>query len=399
VRLRQPASVRPDTRPDEAAEWAAPETTPLGLYLHVPFCTALCPYCTFPRGLYDASLARRYVAALAEEIRRAGDGSLVDTIYFGGGTPSLLAPDEVACLLETCREAFRVAPEAEITLEANPDTLDLTRLAGYRAAGVNRLSVGAQSFRDEELQRLGRQHTAARTVAAVQAAREAGFDNLNVDLIGWLPGQRLADWLESIEALVALAPEHASLYLLELYPHVPLAAQMARAGWGRADEDEAAEMYLQGLARLDAVGYEQYEISNVARPGRRARHNLKYWTGGAWIGFGAGAHSTRTGRRWRNVAAVEAYLQRIEAGVGAAVERQRLSLADQLAERLIMGLRLVEGVDLAEIAARYGVDVWARFGADLAPFLDLGLLVREGARLRLTRSGMLVANEIMRVFL
>lgn len=377
----------------------SPETTaPLGLYLHIPFCRALCPYCTFPRGLYDADLKRRYVAALAEEIRRAGDGSDVDTIYFGGGTPSLLEPEELARLLATCRAAFRVASDAEITLEANPEGVDVRRLAAYRAVGVTRLSLGVQSFRDEELQRIGRDHTAAQAVAAVEAAREAGFDNLSLDLMLWLPGQRLADWLESVETLVALAPEHASLYLLELYPHVPLAATMARAGWSRASEDEAADMYLQGLARLDEAGYEQYEISNVARHGRRARHNLKYWTGGAWLGFGCGAHSTRHDLRWSNVSTVEHYVRRIEAGQDAVAERQRLTVTDRLVEALVMGLRLTEGVDLTDIARRYGVDVEARFGADLAPFFEAGLLVRAGTRWRLTRQGMLLANEVMRVF-
>lgn len=375
------------------------ETTPLGLYLHVPFCTSLCPYCTFPRGLYDPDLKRRYVDALEREIRLAGDGSDADTIYFGGGTPSLLDPDEVARLLETCRAGFRVAPDTEVTLEANPEGLDRARLAAYRAAGVNRLSLGVQSFRDEDLRRLGRRHTAADTVAAFDAARAAGFDNVSVDLMLWLPGQRLADWLESVEAVVRLAPDHVSLYLLELYPHVPLAIEMARAGWSRADDEEAAAMYLEGLARLDAAGFEQYEISNVARAGRRARHNLKYWSGGAWIGFGCGAHSTRGAMRWHNVSAVESYLRRVEAGADPVAERQCLTPADRLAEHLILGLRLVEGVDLAEVAVRYGVDVWARFGPELAPFLETGLLTRDEERLRLTRQGMLLANEVMRVFL
>src|SRR5450759_4808863 len=255
----------------------------LGLYLHVPFCAAICNYCNFNRGLLDADLRRRYVASLVREIRaenaglpstvlrpaparatpapaRATLGRAADTIYFGGGTPSLLDPAEIAGAIQACREAFEVAPGAEVTMEANPETVTPDRLAAYRAAGVNRLSFGVQSFRDIELHRLGRLYDAARARAAVADARAAGFDNLSLDLMLWLPGQSRHDVGTSVEELIALYPEHASLYLLEIYPNAPLEDEMARAGWSQAPDDDAADMYLDAMERLESAGYEQYEI-------------------------------------------------------------------------------------------------------------------------------------------
>ena len=277
----------------------------LGLYVHIPFCSAICNYCNFNRGLFDAALKERYVAALLAEIAEAGDGSPADTIYFGGGTPSLLEPFEVRAIIEKCRQAWDVASDAEITLEANPETATPERLAGLRAAGVNRLSIGVQSFSDTELRRLSRLHSADKATAAFRAARVAGFDNISLDLMMWLPEQSVPQWLESVDALIELGPEHASMYLLEIYPNAPLRDAMARGAWSVAPEDDAAEMYLSGLDRMDSAGYVQYEISNVARPGRESRHNLKYWTDGEWLGFGCGAHSTRRGVRWKNRAATE----------------------------------------------------------------------------------------------
>jgi oxygen-independent coproporphyrinogen-3 oxidase len=369
-----------------------------GLYLHVPFCASICHYCNFNRGVFDAALKARYVAALEREIRAAGDGRAADTIYFGGGTPSLLEPAEIGRLVAACRGAFAVAADAEVTLEANPETVTAGRLAAFREAGVSRLSFGVQSFDDAELKALGRAHDAARARAAVAEARAAGFDNLSLDLMMWLPGQRLEGWQASVEALVALGPEHASLYLLELYPNAPLREEMARAGTSQAPDEDAADMYLWALDRLDLAGYEHYEISNVAKPGRRSRHNLKYWTGGSWLGFGCGAHSTADGARWHNIAATPDYVAVVEEGGSPAVGRRALDRAERLEERLFTGLRLADGVDLAGVDDEFGTDVWAAYGDALAPYLEAGAVVRNFGRLALTRSGMLVANEVLSVF-
>jgi len=373
---------------------------PLGLYIHIPFCSAICNYCNFNRGLFDALQKARYVQALLSEITRAGEAGKVsaDTIYFGGGTPSLLEPAEVARIIDACREAFDVASGAEVTLEANPESVDEARLAAFRHAGVNRLSFGVQSFREEELRRLSRLHTVERATLAVTEARRAGFDNLSLDLMMWLPEQRLDQWLRSVDAAIALGPEHLSLYLLEVYPNAPLREDMARARWSQAPDDDAASMYMEAMERLDAAGLEQYEISNVAKPGRQSRHNLKYWTDGEWLGFGCGAHSTRDGVRTKNVSATEDYLACIAGGLTAALEIRRMSGDERLGDALFTGLRLAEGLNLEAIRERYGVDVWQRYGAELADHVDAGLVRREGNRLRLTRQGMLLAHEVMAVF-
>jgi oxygen-independent coproporphyrinogen-3 oxidase len=375
----------------------------LGLYIHIPFCSAICNYCNFNRGLFDADLKAQYVEALVGEIEGAGraapaGGAGADTIYFGGGTPSLLEPDEVACIIDACTAAFAVAGDREVTLEANPETVTEARLAAFRAAGVNRLSFGVQSLNDEELRRLSRLHSAARAREAVGEARRAGFDNVSVDLMMWLPEQRTSDWLETVDGAIALAPDHLSLYLLELYPNAPLKEEMARARWSQAPEDDAAAMYVTAMERLEAAGLQQYEISNVARSGRESRHNLKYWTDGEWLGFGCGAHSTLDGVRWKNVSSTHEYIDRIAGQMPTVVDVRRLSPDERLGDALFTGLRLVGGIDLTAIDTRYGVDVWSRFGPDLAPFIEQGCLRREGSRLWLTRDGMLVAHEVMAVF-
>lgn len=230
-------------------------------------------------------------------------------------------------------------------------------------------------------------------------ARAAGFDNVSIDLMMWLPQQTIGEWLGSVDGLIALGPDHASLYLLEIYPHSPLRDAMAKSRWAVAPDDDAAEMYLQAMAGLNAAGYEQYEISNVARPGRESRHNLKYWTDGEWLGFGPGAHSTRGGVRWRNVSATPEYIAAVQTGGQLIAERRILSRQDSLEEALFTRLRLAAGIDLGLVELQYEVDVWERYGAELQPFVGAGLLIYDGRRLTLTRAGMLLANEIMTVFL
>lgn len=385
---------------------------PAGIYVHIPFCAAICNYCNFNRGLHDGSVRPRFVDAVVADIRRSADASIqADTIFFGGGTPSLLEPDELKRIIEACRESFDLDPASEITVEANPESSTIDKLGQFRLAGANRLSFGVQSFRDEELQRLGRLHSSETARQAVASARSAGFDNVSLDLMMWLPGQRTSHWLSSVDALIALEPEHASMYLLEIYPNAPLRDDMARAGWSVAPDEDAADMYLEGLARLDRAGFEQYEISNVARTAprasdgprpvsRRSRHNLKYWQGGDWLAFGTGAHATFRGERWRTVSGTEDYIARVTAGVETCLDRRVLEPAERLEEALFMGLRLTEGLDLADMRRHHGIDIWERYGQDLSAYVTAGLLVHEpGRRLALTRNGMLLANEVMAVFI
>jgi len=371
----------------------------LGLYVHVPFCAAICNYCNFNRGLFQAELKDRYVEAVCREIRLRARGVPADTIFFGGGTPSMLEPEEIGAIIQACRDSFALAADAEVTIEANPEGVTVERLEGFREAGVNRLSFGVQSFRDEELRRLTRLHGAARAVTAFRESRAAGFDNVSLDLMMWLPQQTVAQWLESVDALIELGPDHASLYMLEVYPNSPLREQMARAEWSVAPDDDVADMYLQSMERLDRAGYEQYEISNVARPGRRSRHNLKYWTDGQWLGFGPGAHSTIDGMRTRNVSGTADYVEAVAPGGPLVAETRRLSPQDRMEEALFTGLRLSDGLSVDAVRAHYGIDLWAEFGGELQPFRDLGWLIYDEGRLRLTRAGMLLAHEIMAVFI
>ncbi|MEQ1909123.1 MAG: radical SAM family heme chaperone HemW, partial [Vicinamibacterales bacterium] len=354
----------------------------LGLYIHIPFCAAICNYCNFNRGLFDADVKRRYVDALVADIARAAghDRDAADTIYFGGGTPSLLSADDVTRIIDACRRSFSITPDAEITLEANPETVGVPLLAAFRAAGVNRLSLGVQSLRDDELVRLSRLHGAARARAAVGEARTAGFDNLSVDLMMWLPGQSPAAWLESVDGAIALQPDHLSLYLLEVYPNAPLRDEMARAKWSQAPDEDAESMYLSAMERLERAGLGQYEISNVARPGCESRHNVKYWSDGEWVGFGCGAHSTRAGVRWKNVASAEEYVSRVDAKESVRIDARTLSADEQLGDALFTGLRLTAGLDLGAIDRKYKTDVWGRYGAELEPFVLEGLLVHDPGR-------------------
>ncbi len=381
-----------------------------GLYVHVPFCNSICNYCNFNRGLFDESLKTRFVEAVRKEIREGvrgeGRGAIApyplplapDTLYFGGGTPSLLTPSEIESIIDETRNTFGLTADAEVTLEANPETVTTDTLEQFRRAGVNRLSFGVQSFLDEELKRLGRQHSARRAVDAMSSARAAGFDNVSIDLMMWLPGQDVAQWLASVDAAVDVHADHLSLYILEVYPHLPLQHDIDRHGWTQQPDDAAAEMYESAMAKLDAAGYHQYEISNVCRAGRESRHNVKYWTDGAWLGFGPGAHSTWGGTRWRNIASTDEYTHKIGADEAVVVDKRTLTTDEQLGDALFTGLRLNRGVDTDLLSTRYGIDVWGRFGERLSPFLDAGILLRQDGYLRLTRSGMLLANEVMSVF-
>jgi oxygen-independent coproporphyrinogen-3 oxidase len=366
--------------------------------------------------LYDEGLKARFVAALLHEMRAEtvpgsvfrpiprktdpGTASAVfaDTLYFGGGTPSLLSSADVEAIIGEARRSRALTDAAEITLEANPESVSQESLEHFRRSGVNRLSFGVQSFRDGELKRLGRLHSAERAVDAIRLARAAGFDNISLDLMMWLPGQDVRQWLGSVEDAIGIGPEHMSLYILEVYPHLPLKQDIDRFGWPQESDEGVADMYETAMAMLESAGYEQYEISNVCRPGRLSRHNIKYWTDGDWLGFGPGAHSTWQGTRWRTIASTEDYIQRISEGLPVTVDRRTLSNDERLGDALFTGLRMRDGIDLEILSKRYGVDVWHRFGVRLAPYLDAGLLLRQEERLWLTRKGMRLANEVMSVF-
>jgi len=372
---------------------------PFGLYLHIPFCLSRCGYCDFNTYLHDPDLARAYGEALCAEIAAWGErpevrGRPAATVFLGGGTPSLLSPEGVAQILRTLRSAFPPAAGAEVTLEANPGTVDRAKLAGFRAAGVNRVSFGVQAFQDRLLRVAGRDHTADDARRAVGDARAAGVTNLNLDLIFAIPGQTVDDWAASLDEAVALAPEHVSAYGLTYEEGTPFHRDRGAGRLRPVDEETEAAMFDLGIARLTAAGYEQYEISNFARPGRRCAHNQIYWRCEDYLGLGAGAHSCLGGRRTFNRRLPQDYIAAIRGTGSAQAGAEELTPRQRLGEALVLGLRLREGVDLEALAAGFVPWGVAPDGAVLERLKGAGLVERHGPRLRLTDRGIRLANEV-----
>lgn len=374
--------------------------THAGLYIHIPFCRSRCSYCDFATGIYQGELAERYVRALIVEIEKSPAAKhVVDTIYFGGGTPSLLSPSQLERILAALHDRFDVDRSSEITVEMNPGTVTRDQLRAFRDLGVNRASFGAQTFDDTELAKLGRSHTSNDTLKTFNELRAAGFTNVSFDLIAGLPGQTLAGWQRNIEQSLALQPEHLSFYLLEVHSGTPLADHIRRGLQPKPDDDLAAVMYEWMIERATAAGYEHYEISNLCRPGFASRHNTKYWVGASYFGFGCSAHSfDGRSRRWSNQRDVLRYVESIEAGQSPVVEEQELSDADLRAEALFLGMRMMRGVDVREYNELYGVDLRVEHHDDLDRFREAGLLEFDGDVIRLTRNGALMSNEVFTAF-
>ncbi len=403
-------SVEGGSMPDTLAS----DMASISLYLHVPFCHTRCHYCDF--NTYAGMLGHResYVATLAQEIRLAGmrarlaDGSprRCRTIFFGGGTPSLLTTEQVDGLLGAARQAFAVDDDAEITLEANPGTVEYGRLDALRAVGVNRLSMGAQSFDADLLRWMGRIHSPEEIETAFAAARQAGFTSINLDFIFALPGQSQATWADTLEHALALGPEHLSLYSLIVEEGTPLFSWVRDGQVIPADDDTAADMYEYAIGRLADAGYSQYEISNWALPGHECRHNLTYWRNLPYIGLGAGAHSFYAGHRFAEARPIAGYIARVRAAVesgadeadalpaGAIVDDEIISPALEMAETAIVGLRLNAGISRGEFAARFRRQFEQVFDGRLADVRTLGLLETVGDRIRLTEHGRLLGNEV-----
>lgn len=366
-----------------------------GLYLHIPFCRSRCAYCDF-YSTTDASLVPAFLEALPVEMglyREAFEP--FDTIYLGGGTPSLLDPRQVETLLERIRGSFSILPGAEITMEANPADLGVEELRELKTAGVNRLTLGIQSFRDEELSLLGRRHDRAQALAAVEAARTAGFDNLCLDLIYGLPGQSVEHWLFSLRQAVELRPAHLSCYELELKPCTPLGRLHAEGKIEAASEDTARELFVRTSEVLVAAGYVHYEVSNFAAGMHLAsRHNRKYWDHTPFLGLGPGAHSMRGNRRWWNRSCLRAYLDDLREGRLPVEGSEELDTGELAMEALFLGLRTKEGIDLEEYRLRYGRDLLREHGRELQKWREEGLVELSGPRLRPTLPGMAVADAL-----
>ena len=397
-----------------------------GLYLHIPFCLRRCKYCDFFSTEGMRKQIPAYVRALTREIEiagAAGQRPSAGTVFFGGGTPSLLAPRQAEALLEEIRRSFRLAPEAEITLEANPGTLDRSRLQGFRKTGFNRLSLGVQSADDAELELLGRIHSFADAQQACADARRAGWKNINLDLIFGLPGQSAFSWKRTLERGLSLAPEHFSLYALTLERGTKLAHAVRRGALPAPDEDAAADMYEWAEEKLAAAGYRHYEISNWARdsdakvrrdvvktgfPAYACKHNLKYWLNIPYLGFGAGAHGCAGGKRYSNISSIEKFIERMQTRrprrfplTPAAVRSALRTREEEMRESMWLGLRLTEaGVDRRDYRSRYGEDYYDRFRKEIEASIEKGLLewARDGEALRLTPRGRLLGNRVFQLF-
>ncbi len=381
---------------------------PLSLYAHIQFCAAKCGYCDFNSYAGLDHLVPDYTPALIQELELwapAARDFEVETVFFGGGTPSLTSLDDMRAISEAIRARYAVAPDAEWTLEANPSELSAEHLAGLRALGFNRLSIGVQSLHDDELRLLDRQHSAERAVETARAAREAGFENLNLDLIFGLIEQPLSRWRETLERAIVLGPEHLSCYALTVEPGTHLYYRVEKGELPEPDPDVAAEQYEWTRERLRAAGYEHYEISNWARPDKACRHNLVYWRAEPYLGVGAGAHSFFAGQRFANVDSPQRYIELVNASAEERRAKGRGTLQqiaggetpDQTTLRvdaLILGLRLLEGVAPEDFAARFGCTLDDAFGPAIERHLGTGLLERRGDRLRLTARGLLLSNEV-----
>jgi oxygen-independent coproporphyrinogen-3 oxidase len=352
--------------------------------------------------MYDAASAERYVRSVVDEIeswREVENVEPVDTIYFGGGTPSLLSSDQVKSLLQAVYARFTISDSAEVTMEINPGTVTRDLLESFRRLGVNRASFGAQTFDDSELARLGRSHSSDDTRRTFRYLRDAGFANVSFDLIAGLPGQTMAGWRRNLDEAFSLGPEHLSFYLLEVHQGTPLANHIRNGIQPTPDEDLAAEMYEVMLDKALEAGYEHYEISNLCLPGHESRHNSKYWTAAPYYGFGCSAHSyDGLFRRWANERDVVRYMELIEGQRVSVVEETRLTEADRQAEAVFLGLRMMHGFSFDEYRRMFGADLRTKHESDLARFTEAGLIECSGDLLKLTRAGALLSNELFAAF-
>lgn len=382
----------------------------LGIYIQVPFCRTKCTYCNFHTGVFPQGMYSPYADAVVREITEhrtlsaaagvagnfaaSGAEHVVDTIYIGGGTPSLLEPSAIGRMIDAVRESFSSALE-EVTLEADPETITQEKAAAWRAAGVNRISMGSQSFNDKELSAAGRLHRREDIFAANRALRSGGINNINLDLIAGLPHQTEESWCNSVKELISLRPEHVSIYMLEIDEGSRLGRESLAEGLRYSapeipSDDAIADFYEHGCAELASAGYDHYEISNWARPGLRSRHNLKYWKREPYIGFGAGAHSFDGMNRWANAHDPAAYTVALAAGRLPAEQLEVLTAQQQLDEELFLGLRLDEGIRVEDLEARYHVPLTER----IRGLLERGLVERREGRIRLAPGRIAVSNEV-----
>lgn len=362
----------------------------LGIYIHIPFCISKCLYCGFDSAPASGKEQEEYIENLTEDIfeygKTYGDRYLVDTVFIGGGTPSILAPEQIGRVLGAVRRSFSVAETAEITIESNPKTLTKEKLTAYRFLGINRLSIGAQSLDDGILRSLGRVHTAEDFKKNFLLARECGFDNINIDLMFSVPGHTMEIWQETLEEAVRLSPEHISFYSLQIEEDTPFYDMFTAGEIDQIPDDVDRQMYHRAISLLKEAGYEHYEISNAAKPGYQCRHNLKYWSLEDYLGIGRSAGS---------------YMEGVRFAEAPLLEFHENTREDDMSEFVFTGLRKSCGISLEEFEARFGKVFWDVYGAqreELAPFFRAGQLLEEDGFLKLSEDGFDISNAVMAVF-
>ena len=373
------------------------ETT--GIYIHIPFCIRKCPYCSFTSFTAEKIPEKEYLNAIVKEIEtrcREIDLPDIGTIYFGGGTPSLISPGGISSILPALAEKFRLT-NPEITIEANPGTIDLEKLKGYRNAGINRISIGVQSFNDRLLINLGRSHSSKEALNAFESARTAGFDNIGIDLIHSISGESLQDWENDLKKAVLLHPEHISAYNLTIEEGTPFHHSQEKGLLVVPPEEEQTDMLLAAIEILGAAGYEHYEVSNYALSGFRSRHNQIYWKGGEYLGIGVSAHSyTRKGWgiRRANSSNLTEYFNLINNKGTAVVDEEILSKEKAMGEAVFLGLRMMGGINLKDFESRFGINIEEAYSVAIEELMTEDFLIRDNDRLKLTRKGLLFYNDV-----
>ena len=373
------------------------ETT--GIYIHIPFCISKCPYCSFTSFTAEKIPEKEYLNAIVKEIEtryREIDLPDIGTVYFGGGTPSLISPGGISSILPALAGKFRLT-NPEITIEANPGTVDLDKLRGYRNAGVNRISIGIQSFNDRLLLNLGRSHTSKEALDAFESARTAGFDNIGIDLIHSVGGESLRDWKDDLKEAVSLHPEHISAYNLTIEEGTPFHHSQEKGLLVLPAEEEQTDMLLAAIEILGAAGYEHYEVSNYALPGFRSRHNQVYWKGGDYFGFGVSAHSYYRkgwGVRMANSKDLTDYLNRINKNGTAVVEEEILTKEMAMGEAVFLGLRMMEGINVKDFENRFGIKIEEAYRGAIDDLTTGDFLIHANDHLKLTRKGLLFYNDV-----
>ncbi len=370
----------------------------LSLYVHVPFCVKKCPYCGFYSTPYTPGLADDFISGLHPEAARCKgsfDNRLFHTLYIGGGTPTALSIDQFERVVTIIDEHFRFSDDHEFTVEANPNTITNHNLAHMFEQGVNRLSIGVQSFSDDVLKTLGRLHTAEQASAAVIQARKAGFRNIGIDLIYGIPGQTVSRWTETLDKALDMNLEHLSAYGLSLDEGSAFFREAEAGRLAPPDEELTAEMYELTVKKLTRAGYGHYEVSNFCLPGFECRHNMNYWERGEYLGLGPGAWSFFSGRRYGNVSDIHEYRARQRSGLSTIEEEETPGREQAAAETLMLGLRTAGGVELQRYEREYGIETLERLARNAARFVDAGLLGLAGGRLRLSARGMLFSNEVL----